>query len=157
MEVTNAERGRYYEAALIGLAALDAQAPQPRRFGVDADARWRSFRGALETWDRIDLLIRDASASSAAGFAPRVIFALPDVADDEPFGSSWPGAAPLGPVTPTTQLVLVGAPAVLAAAAAFAGRGGLDLSELSAAASACQGREQPACHLASCRRRSEIA
>lgn len=84
----------FYRAATLGLAALEARAGTPRRFGPDADARWNAFRGALQDWHRLDLLVRDAAVAHAAGFAPRVVFALPALADDEPFGPDWPGPAP---------------------------------------------------------------
>ena len=159
---------------MLGLAMLEARAGQGqqgggRRFGPDADARWRAFRGGLQDWHRIDVLVRDAAVRNPAGFAPRVIFDLPALADDEPCGPDWPGVEPVeaagllrqageGPprdaltaleaaatawglrparppvtatadIRPATRLVLAGAGAVLAVAAAFAGRPELDLAD----------------------------
>ena len=93
------ERGdasKFYKAAVGVLAVLDVR--RGRAFGVDADARWQAFRGALQDWDRIEILVRDAAvaygseATSGAprvpcpGFAPRLVFDLPALADDEPSG-----------------------------------------------------------------------
>ena len=49
----------FYRAAALGLRALDGRGVR-RRFGEDADARWRQFRGELRDADRFDLLLRDA-------------------------------------------------------------------------------------------------
>jgi hypothetical protein len=81
----------FYKAAVAGLCALDARPGQRRRFGGEADARWRGFAGELTAGDRLDLVIRDAAVQHAAGFAPRVVFSLSGLADDEPFGPGWPG------------------------------------------------------------------
>ena len=56
--------GRYVEGALRLLQFVENRRPTGRRFGADADARWASFRGDLETVDRIELMIRDADAES---------------------------------------------------------------------------------------------
>jgi hypothetical protein len=85
---------RFYVAAMLGLGALEARAAAPRRFGADADARWNSFRGGLQDWHRVELLVRDAAVRSPAGFAPRVVFDLPALADDEPCGPDWPAPSP---------------------------------------------------------------
>lgn len=84
----------FYRAAALGLTVLEARAGSARRFGPDADARWNAFRGALQDWHRLDLLVRDAAVAHAAGFAPRVVFTLPALADDEPAGPEWTGAPP---------------------------------------------------------------
>jgi hypothetical protein len=84
----------FYRAAALGLTVLEARAGSARRFGPDADARWNAFRGALQDWHRLDLLVRDAAVANAAGFAPRVVFSLPALADDEPAGPEWTGAPP---------------------------------------------------------------
>src|SRR5690242_12221615 len=55
------ENTSFYEAASLGLRALDARATRSRRFGPDADATWRAFRGELTDGDRLDLLLRDAA------------------------------------------------------------------------------------------------
>ncbi len=52
--------GRYVEGVLRLLQFVENRRPTGRRFGADADARWASFRGDLETVDRIELMIRDA-------------------------------------------------------------------------------------------------
>jgi hypothetical protein len=81
----------FYEAAFLGLKALDARSTRSRRFGPQADARWELFKGELEERDRVELLIRDAAMSHPAAFAPRSIFLLEGLAEDEPFGPEWPG------------------------------------------------------------------
>ena len=84
----------FYEAAVLGLRALDARPGRGRRFGPGPDARWKLFAGHLQDVDRVDLIVRDAAASHPLGFAPRAIFGLAGLADDEPFGPDWPGAEP---------------------------------------------------------------
>ena len=84
----------FYVAAMLGLRALEARSAAPRRFGPDADARWNAFRGGLQDWHRIELLVRDAAVRNPAGFAPKVVFDLPALADDEPSGPDWPGLPP---------------------------------------------------------------
>src|SRR5687768_1188859 len=95
-------QGRYVEAALRLLQFVEARRPTGRRFGADADARWGSFRGDLETADRIELLIRDADAEwrdpdgeRGGAFGARTVYALRAVAEDEPFGAQWPGMDPV--------------------------------------------------------------
>ena len=63
----------YYRAALAGLRHVEAQLPSGRRFGPQADARWTELRGSLTTADRIDLLLRDASAQWPSAFAARAV------------------------------------------------------------------------------------
>lgn len=92
--VSAPEIDRFYRAAVLGLGLLEARSGMARRFGPDADARWKAFRGGLQDWDRIELLVRDASVRNPAGFAPRVVFDLPALADDEPCGPDWPGPTP---------------------------------------------------------------
>lgn len=87
--------GRYVEGALRLLQFVENRRPTGRRFGADADARWASFRGDLETVDRIELMIRDADAEWPASFAARLVYALPGVPADEPFGSQWEGLDPV--------------------------------------------------------------
>jgi hypothetical protein len=82
----------FYRAAAHGLAALDNAPGGRRRFGPDADATWKAFRGELRDEDRLELLVRDAAAVSPSAFAPRVVFALDGLAGDEPFGPEWTGA-----------------------------------------------------------------
>jgi hypothetical protein len=81
----------YVDGALRLLQYVEARRPTGRRFGADADARWSSFRGDLETVDRIELMIRDADAEWPDGFGARAVFAMQGVAEDEPFGSQWEG------------------------------------------------------------------
>jgi hypothetical protein len=81
----------YYRASLLGLRALEAQSGRARCFGEDAEARWRAFRGELREGVLLDLMLRDAAVSQPAAFAPRVVFPIPGLADDEPFGPEWPG------------------------------------------------------------------
>lgn len=79
----------YYRAALGALRFVEQRQPTGRRFGADADARWSSLKGDLETADRIDLLIRDADAQWPAAFGARTVFAKRAVSEDEPFGADW--------------------------------------------------------------------
>jgi len=83
------QRRTFYSASLIGLRALDQAEGVARRFGPDADARWKSFRGHLGTTERLDLLIRDAAVKWNSAFSPAVVFSLPGLATDEPFGPDW--------------------------------------------------------------------
>jgi hypothetical protein len=85
----------YVEGALRLLQYVETRRPTGRRFGADADARWRSFKGDLETVDRIELMIRDADAEWPGGFGARMVYALRGVAEDEPFGSQWEGLDPV--------------------------------------------------------------
>lgn len=86
---------RYFEAALRLLQFVELRRPTGRRFGPDADARWNSFRGDLETVDRMELMIRDADAEWPGGFGARTIYALSGVPEDEPFGSQWESLDPV--------------------------------------------------------------
>jgi hypothetical protein len=89
-----AQAERFYRAGVLGLRALEAREGRGRRLGPAADATWRAFRGdpgELDDRDRLDLLLRDAAATSPLAFAPRRIFALAGLSDDEPFGHEWPG------------------------------------------------------------------
>ena len=89
IDVTHAQRSAYYRAAFLGLHALDASERTPRRFGPDAEARWSGFAGHLGLAQRLDLLIRDAAVTWGVGFSPALIFDLPGLALDEPFGPDW--------------------------------------------------------------------
>lgn len=112
--------GSYVEGALRLLQFVESRQASGRRFGADADARWASFRGDLATADRIDLMIRDADAQWPGGFGARGVFAIQGVAEDEPFGSQWPGLDPVtaeelwrrlkkepAPTTPTATLTAI--------------------------------------------------
>jgi len=79
----------FYEASLRALRFVEARSPTGRRFGGDADAMWRTFRGHLTASDRIDLLLRDADAEYPGAFGARVIFALHGVGEDDAFGPTW--------------------------------------------------------------------
>jgi len=85
------DRAAFYGAAVLGLRALDARETTPRRFGTDAEARWRQFAGALGIGDRIDILLRDAAGTWGAAFSPSECFGFFGLADDEPFGPDWDG------------------------------------------------------------------
>jgi hypothetical protein len=88
---------RFYRSALLALCAWEQHEPSGRRFGPEADAAWSMFHGHLNEADRIDLLIRDAAVRHPAAFAPRTIFAIADLPEDEPFGPRW--TSPYGPDT----------------------------------------------------------
>jgi hypothetical protein len=90
-----ADARAYYAAALAGLRFVEARRPTGRRFGAEADARWKNFAGDLATSDRLDLLLRDADAEWPAAFGARTVFAEPAVAEDDAFGPGW---SPLDPV-----------------------------------------------------------
>jgi hypothetical protein len=89
--LTFEQRSAFYNAAVLGLRALDARETTARRFGPDADARWTQFAGALGAGDRLDILLRDAASTWGAAFAPSECFGLFGLADDEPFGPDWGG------------------------------------------------------------------
>ena len=146
----------YYQAAVLGLRALDAREGRGRRFGPEADARWGRFKGRLHDGDRLQVLLRDASAPWGIAFAASHIFQLDGVARDEPFGPGWvvpngtqarryldiddaptldrcaallgvtPAAVELPELRPTTHLLVAGGAAILAVARAFSGRDDLD-------------------------------
>ncbi len=88
---TPQERAAFYDAAVLGLRALDAREPTARRFGADAEARWAQFAGALGAGDRLDILLRDAAGAWGAAFSPSECFGFFGLADDEPFGPDWAG------------------------------------------------------------------
>jgi hypothetical protein len=83
---------RFYKTALLGLRALEASERAARRFGAEADARWGALRGELRAADRLELLLRDAAGTQPAAFAPRLLFELPGLPADEPFGKEFRGA-----------------------------------------------------------------
>jgi hypothetical protein len=84
----------FYQVGVLGLRALEVRDAGRRRFGPDANARWQLFRGELGDGDRLDLLLRDAAVTYPAAFAPRTVFAIDGLAEDEPFGPDWPGPEP---------------------------------------------------------------
>jgi hypothetical protein len=93
--VSDSEARAFYTASLAALRYLEAERPTGRRFGPDADARWKAFEGDLKAIDRIDLLIRDADAQWARSFGARTVFDFGEVAEDEAFGPSWPRLDPV--------------------------------------------------------------
>ncbi len=95
MGANESGRKSYYEGAIRALQFVEGRRATGRRFGADADARWKSFKGDLETADRIDLLIRDADAEWQSAFGARAVYDLQAVAEDEAFGSEW---QPLDPI-----------------------------------------------------------
>lgn len=104
---------RYYHAAHLGLLTLDARSPRKRLSGEDAGARWAAFAGDMNDWDRLDLCIRDAAVQFPAALAPRVIFALEGLTEDEPFGERW--VRPAGPLAHQLLHSPPSAPATLTA------------------------------------------
>lgn len=112
----------YVEAALRLLQFVEARRPTGRRFGADADARWNSFRGDLATVDRIELMIRDADAEWPASLGARVVYALPGVPEDEPFGAQWPSLDPVDAETVWRRVKAESAPTTPAAALAAIAR-----------------------------------
>ena len=108
----------YVDGALRLLQYVEARRPTGRRFGADADARWSSFRGDLETVDRIELMIRDADAEWPGGFGARAVFAMQGVAEDEPFGSQWEGLDPVAAEELWRRVKVEPAPSTIAAALA---------------------------------------
>lgn len=79
----------FYRAALVGLRVLEEREGSQRRFGAEADARWRAFAGHLGPPERLNLLLRDAATIWGAAFSPAVVFRLQGLTDDEPFGPDW--------------------------------------------------------------------
>lgn len=79
----------FYVAALTALRYAEERSPTGRRFGKEADAAWRGFKGSLTATDRIDLLLRNADGQWRDAFGARSVYALRAVAEDEPFGPEW--------------------------------------------------------------------
>jgi hypothetical protein len=79
----------YYAAALTALRFAEQRSPTGRRFGKEADAAWRAFKGSLTMADRIDLLLRNADAQWKQAFGARSVYALRAIAEDEPYGAEW--------------------------------------------------------------------
>ena len=152
---TTTETEPFYAASLVALRALDGRERTSRRFGDDADTRWGNFAGHLRISDRIDLLLRDAAGQWGAAFSPAVVWSLPGLAVDEPFGPDWrplpepraealwarPTGADLDaalraldiavapvdlpPLSATSRLIVAGSSAIVAVARAFARDSGL--------------------------------
>lgn len=81
----------FYRTAMLGLRLLESREGRGQRFGENANARWKSFAGALQERDRLDLLLRAASVTAPLAFAPRSVFAIEGLAEDEAFGPQWEG------------------------------------------------------------------
>lgn len=89
--IHDGDRAAFYRGALHALRFCDAREGRGRRFGAEAEALWRGFAGEMGASERIDLLLRDAEAQWPRAFAPREVFELAGLADDEPFGPAWSG------------------------------------------------------------------
>lgn len=86
--------GAYYRAAVWALRRLDDVGVPPKRFDAAAETRWTQFQGNLNGSHRVDLLLRDAAARFGAAFSAGLVFDLPGLAIDEPFGPGWPSLRP---------------------------------------------------------------
>ena len=93
-EVHDGDRAAFYGASLAALRFCDARDARSRRFGPEADSAWLGFAGDMGASERIDLLLRDADVQWPQAFAPRLVFGLAGLADDEPFGAAWAGLEP---------------------------------------------------------------
>jgi len=94
MDIALRQRQNYYRAGALGLRALQDRGQGAQRFSPDAEARWKAFRGELTDSDRLDLLLRDGAAVHPVAFSAASVFALPDLASDEPFGPEWTSLPP---------------------------------------------------------------
>lgn len=88
---TDRELRAYYRAARVGLWFVEQRRPSGRRFGPQADARFRALAGSLGASARLELLVRDADAEWPGAFGPRTVFSLSQVAEDDAFGAQWAG------------------------------------------------------------------
>ena len=79
----------YYRGALTLLRFVEQRAGSRRRFGAEADAAWRQFKGELSTSDRIQLLLADAHAQWPGAVGASNVCLLPGVAQDDAFGPDW--------------------------------------------------------------------
>jgi len=87
--ILEADRTAYYVSVVEALAFLDARRPTGRRFGPDADARWKTLAGDLSIADRIDLLVRDGDGQWPTALGARMVFSRFGVAADDAFGIGW--------------------------------------------------------------------
>ena len=110
MPIPDTQLRAFYSAGALALRALDSRAAHPRLFGTEADAEWALFRGELHEGDRLDLLIRDAAVAHPAAFAPRAVFSLDGLSDDESFGPEWPGVPPQHAAAALRQAASAAAP-----------------------------------------------
>lgn len=92
--IHDGDRAAFYRASLAAIRFCDAREARSRRFGPDADSAWLSFAGDMGASERIDLLLRDADVQWPQAFAPRLVFGLAGLADDEPFGAAWASLEP---------------------------------------------------------------
>jgi hypothetical protein len=86
------QRDKFYAMAVLGLKAVDARGGGRQRLDANADATWAAYKGEQLLADRVDLLVRDAAVTQPTAFAPRVVFDLEGIAEDDAFGAEWPGA-----------------------------------------------------------------
>jgi hypothetical protein len=84
----------FYQSGALGLRALQDRGLGTERFSPEADARWKAFCGDLTQADRLDLLLRDGAVLHPMAFSAAAIFALPNLATDEPFGPDWVSMKP---------------------------------------------------------------
>jgi len=96
--IHDGDRAAFYRASLAALRFCDAREARSRRFGPDTDSAWLGFAGDMRASERaserIDLLLRDADVQWPQAFAPRLVFGLVGLADDEPFGAAWASLEP---------------------------------------------------------------
>ena len=92
--IHDGDRAAFYTASLVTLRVCDARETRSRRFGPDVDSAWLSFAGDMGASERIDLLLRDADVQWPQAFAPRLVFGLTGLANDEPFGAAWASLEP---------------------------------------------------------------
>lgn len=71
------------------LRFVEQRSGSRRRFGAEADAAWRQFKGELSTSDRIQLLLADAHAQWPGAVGASNVCMLPGVAQDDAFGPDW--------------------------------------------------------------------
>jgi hypothetical protein len=79
----------FYHAAMAASPPSSSKPSGPYYSGSERGAQWEFFAGHLDAADRLDLVIRDAAVRQPAAFAPRDIFRMLDLPDDEPLGPRW--------------------------------------------------------------------
>ncbi|MFY0579821.1 hypothetical protein ACN28S_41205 [Cystobacter fuscus] len=94
--VSNGQLENFYEAAFVGLKALDARADVARRFGPNADARWALFKGEMKEWERLELLMPELD------LADQVLLVTDSPAERQLFGIA---VMLLGSSRPVRQLL----------------------------------------------------
>jgi hypothetical protein len=119
----------YYRGALSLLRFVEQRAGSRRRFGAEADATWRQFKGELSTADRIQLLLADAHAQWPGAVGASNVCLLPGVAKDDAFGPDWEPLSGVEAETVWREAMNASPPASLAdSVAAIAAAWGLALS-----------------------------